>query len=660
MPTSPGGSGFPTAATNFANDMTLSRTSVIAVAAWTLASTTQAAHAGNATISAPTRPPAVCFAPRTDREVVENYARAFGVGPTRGARGSAGVSVAASQYQDGSRWTSTATNGWGLGQGDPTTLTWSIVPDGTPISGAIGEPAAPSNLRAFLNGIYGSEAAWLPLFQQVFDRWAELTGVSYVYQPADDGVALFNSPGVLGVRGDVRIGGHTIDGNYNVLAYNYYPNIGDMVIDTGDSFFTNTSSNSLRLRNTLAHEHGHGLGLPHNCPINQTKLMEPTLSLAYDGPQHDDVLGANRAYGDDLEHNDLTSNSSDLGTLSNGTVTVQGISADDNADMDYFEFRVGAGKKATVVVTPVGSSYLQGPQNSNGSCSSGTTYDSRAQSDLAVELLDGDGQTVLGSASSQPIGEAETLANVALPSGAGTYFVRVVPGSANAAQLYQLGVTIADVVPPSDEIFSDGFDETTLSAWSASATGGGDLTTSPAAAMAGARGLAAVIDDTARLYVQDDTPNAEERYRVRFSFDPNGFTPGSDTKKIQILQGFTSDPKEKKLFALFVRQAAGGGYQLMAKVRQDGAGMTPTAWVALSDAEHAIELDWKKATAPGAGDGHLQIWLDGTSVASLTGLDNASFFVDRVRFGVPAVRASSWGTVYFDRFVSRRSSYIGP
>ena len=57
-----------------------------------------------------------------------------------------------------SRWSTTATNGSGLGQGDPTTLTWSIVPDGTAIpalGGITGESANPSDLVTFLGGIYG-------------------------------------------------------------------------------------------------------------------------------------------------------------------------------------------------------------------------------------------------------------------------------------------------------------------------------------------------------------------------------------------------------------------------------------------------------------------------------------------------------------------------
>ena len=61
------------------------------------------------------------------------------------------------KFEITNRWTATATDGGGLSLGDPTTLTWSVVPDGTSISGGIGEPAAPSNLRSFLDGIYGNQ-----------------------------------------------------------------------------------------------------------------------------------------------------------------------------------------------------------------------------------------------------------------------------------------------------------------------------------------------------------------------------------------------------------------------------------------------------------------------------------------------------------------------
>jgi hypothetical protein len=152
-------------------------------------------------------------------------------------------------------------------------------------------------LQARLNAIYGSFNQWHAHFVSVFQRWSELTGITYVYEPNDDGAPFPTSTGVRGVRGDIRIGGHLIDGNSGILAYNFYPNTGDMVIDTADSFYNDTSNNSLRLRNVIAHEHGHGLGLAHTCPIHQTKLMEPYLTLNFDGPQFDDTLGAARLWG---------------------------------------------------------------------------------------------------------------------------------------------------------------------------------------------------------------------------------------------------------------------------------------------------------------------------------------------------------------------------
>ena len=88
---------------------------------------------------------------------------------------------------DGERWTQTATNGSGLGQGDPSTITWSIMPDGTRLTGSRGKASGPSDLRARLNSIYGSMSNWLPLFQQVFDRWEAVSGINFVYEPADDG-----------------------------------------------------------------------------------------------------------------------------------------------------------------------------------------------------------------------------------------------------------------------------------------------------------------------------------------------------------------------------------------------------------------------------------------------------------------------------------------
>ncbi len=387
--------------------------------------------------------PMACFAPGTDLALVNTLHKRF-----EGSRLRTSLDLDGGpqdfQFGDADRWSATATNGGGLGQGDPMTLTWSIVPDGTSIFGYNGEPTAPSNLRARLNQIYGSQAVWLPIFEGVFDRWSSLNGVNYVYEPNDDGSAWTSTniaAGQLGVRGDVRISGHFIDGNSNVLAYNFFPNFGDMVIDTADNTYNNTATNSLVLRNILAHEHGHGLGLSHVCPVNQTKLMEPFLATAFDGPQFDDILATNRGYGDSFEHNDTPGTATNLGSIATGgSVNLDTRSVDDNSDPDLYEFTVGSNTNATVSVTPNGSTYLSGPQNANGSCSAGTNYNALDNQNLVLEILDSNGSTVLASANSTGAGSAETLTNIALP-GAGSYFVDVSGGS-NEAQLYELALSV--------------------------------------------------------------------------------------------------------------------------------------------------------------------------------------------------------------------------
>jgi hypothetical protein len=399
--------------------------------------------------------PVTCFAPGTDPAYVEALTRAHGTGHDPLLQ--PGFEEF-SRYRLSNRWTATATDGGGLAQGQRTTLTWSYIPDGTAIPPQLqGESSNPSSLFAWLNGIYGNFNAWHPLFVQVFERWSELTGITYVYQPTDDGATMFSAGGQLGVRGDIRVGAHLIDGNSNVLAYNFFPNTGDMVLDANDSFFNNTGSGSLRMRNVLAHEHGHGLGMDHVCPVNQSKLMEPFVSTLFDGPQHDDILAGQRGYGDLFEKdlNDVSATASPLGTLAT-PITLEPVSIDDNGDIDWYSFSVTGATNVTAQVTPIGFTYLEGPQNANGSCTAGTNFNSLVLHDLAVSLVGTNGSTVLASANSTGVGEAESV-SWELPS-AGTYYVRVNGSATDNVQLYQLVVTAG--------LFSDGFETGNTGAWS--------------------------------------------------------------------------------------------------------------------------------------------------------------------------------------------------
>ena len=378
---------------------------------------------------------AFCFAPGTSEAYINSFYQAnaplfqnIRFGPGSG------------------RWTSTATDGSGIAQATPLTITWGIVADGATI-----DNGNQSNLRAFLNGIYGSQATWQALMQEVFDRWAEITPITYVFEAADDGAGFGqnHSPGVRGVRADVRIGGMTIDGPSGTLAYNYYPNNGDMVIDTGDTFYNDTANNSLKFRNVFAHEHGHGLGFAHTCPVEQSKLMEPFASTAFDGPQHDDILAAQRQYGDRFGNNNSSGAASVIGTgLSDGIHTTTNMSLSTSTDVDFFRFTTGqGGRKVTLTLAPTGLTYLEGPQNADSSCSAGTSFNSAALRNLGLEILDSNGSTVLASADLTAAGSDEVLSNVQLGGGTGPFFIRVFGNAVDQVQIFSLQLELSDGAP---------------------------------------------------------------------------------------------------------------------------------------------------------------------------------------------------------------------
>ena len=158
-----------------------------------------------------------------------------------------------------------------------------------------------------------------------------------------------------------------------------------------------------------------------------------------------------------------------------------------------------------------------------------------------------------------------------------------------------------------DLIFRDDFESGDLSAWSDGHTDAGDLATAAGAAMEFTRaGLQGTVNDTAALYVQDDRPESENRYRL------------------------------------------------------DDNSQANTAFFPIADSPHAIEIDLTRASGPDANDGTFEMWIDGDSKIMLTGLDNSLGEVAFIRLGALCVKSGANGGLYWDEFESRRASYIGP
>jgi ELWxxDGT repeat protein len=216
-----------------------------------------------------------------------------------------------------------------------------------------------------------------------------------------------------------------------------------------------------------------------------------------------------------------------------------------------------------------------------------------------------------------------------------------------------------------DTLFDDGFEARVflpVFTWSSHTNGcaiGCDLGfTIPG--LEGGASMQATVNDTEPLYVQDDTPDGEAEYHARFLFDPNGFDPGEalGRHRTRILLAFSAEPQRRLLTLVLARN--NGAYRIILRTRRDDGTTVDLPGVPITDEPHAIEVAWKRASAPGAADGAAELWIDEVLMGTLTGVDNDTGAIDFVRLGAMSVKPGAAGALVYDRFESRRFRHVGP
>jgi hypothetical protein len=355
------------------------------------------------------------------------------------------------RYNATGRWTTTATNGSGIPAGTPITITWSLVPDTLANVPDLNGVAGNSTLFATMDAQFGgNRALWISKIEQAFNRWGALTGVNYVRVRSgtndwDDG-ASWGTSGNTTTRGDVRIGMRDFGSQFGVLAFNSFPNSGDMVLDSRENWAS--SANDYRfMRNILMHEHGHGLGLAHVCPQINTKLMEPSLATNFDGPQQDDIRAVQALYGDINEPNNTLGTPTPLasmnvpasqiiGTVPSPNVTsASTVSIHNNGDEDWYSVTFNGRGLLNVTLSPVGSVYDSGVQTQ--ACDTGTSLDSRLQADLGFHVRNVSNSTIF-SGNLQPVGTAESVTGVLVGPGMSLRLRVFETGSPTQSQAYRM------------------------------------------------------------------------------------------------------------------------------------------------------------------------------------------------------------------------------
>jgi subtilisin-like proprotein convertase family protein len=313
-----------------------------------------------------------------------------------------------------------------------------------------------------------------------------------------------------------------------------------------------------------------------------------------------------------------------------------------------------------------------GPSGGNfgTSCAAATVFDDAAMLPIAA----GNPPFIGSFRPEEPLSdEGEDGAGVGFygKSGAavnGTWKLRVIdPVAGNGGSINCATIVINGHVSTggncSDVIFTDGFEwgafapQSAMARWTAVA---GTPFVRTAGALNRAFDIGLSIAGSTPQYVQDDRPDNEGRYRARFLFDTATFDPGEASAhyRTRIFIALAENPIARQFVVVLKRRD--GIYSLLVRTRRDDGSRKNSSFFVIGPGVHSVQVDFSRATAPGANDGTMSVWIDDVFRETVTGIDNDQQAIDLVRMGAMSVKAGANGTLYFDKFESRRAQFIAP
>ena len=156
-----------------------------------------------------------------------------------------------------------------------------------------------------------------------------------------------------------------------------------------------------------------------------------------------------------------------------------------------------------------------------------------------------------------------------------------------------------------------------LSQWdSVTETGGGVIEATSDGSLAGAPcGVAITVSSGQVANTRSTVSPSGDSLRLRFYIDPNDFAMGN-FETFNLLVGGTP-----LTFVMWLGWTDANGYNIQAAGYEDADTSTTFANINITNEPHMLEFLATRASSAVASDGSYELWLDGVSVATLTGQD---------------------------------------